>query len=346
MKLTTDIIKNKNVLGLIVLILLSALVFYLELSSTPTSITYREEIFKKIIEFSLSIGIGWFIQKIISEEESQKSLKKFALSAYRRIIDIQSTLSRLINTIQAIRNRYPEDKQNELDTIMGMALGIKDTVSSSSADWIDILGEDLKKKGRIEQLEIEEMKLNVLSVEKENKEEIKLRIKELREEIDNIRSDLPTMLQANLNSSNEKWGPFPPKFSETTHAYFMTSINNFSAIFINVNGYGKQDIPISGLSKKPPLFIRANFGMHQIGLTVNIPNQFGGFITNPEGIEVDPTDFAATLLGILTKVFKPINFEGEFSIEISDYEFYGSSRNKQTQIIKILVPHDFILKND
>ncbi|MFN8434174.1 MAG: hypothetical protein U0V18_09135 [Anaerolineales bacterium] len=77
---------------LIAILVFTIIIFAWEILSPNSESTQKEEILFKAFEFALPIIIGWYLQKIQSRGEVNKSIKKLAVSAYRRIKDVEKLL--------------------------------------------------------------------------------------------------------------------------------------------------------------------------------------------------------------------------------------------------------------
>ncbi len=132
------------------------------------NLTQRELNLITGLQFISSIWFGWVISSIFSEQEFQQRQKKFAISAYRRIKEIEITLERLLNRLASKMSRN-QTLNKELDVIKEMALSLKTTTRSSKADWADIIGEEIKTLEKIEGVEREE---RTEGVEREERTEL------------------------------------------------------------------------------------------------------------------------------------------------------------------------------
>jgi len=100
-----------------------------------------------------SIAIGWVLQRIQSRDDFRKSIKQFAISAYRRILDIEKAVSRLSGVLIDDTVKRSPDEVIRMKALYKLVEGISDTVNSSAADWADILDQEIKKKDKIQELE-------------------------------------------------------------------------------------------------------------------------------------------------------------------------------------------------
>ena len=75
--------------------------FVAEISTAGT--TPREASLFRALEFIAAIVLGWLLQRIAAREEFSKSLREYAISAYRRISDIQKSVERFRSEIGRMR---------------------------------------------------------------------------------------------------------------------------------------------------------------------------------------------------------------------------------------------------
>ncbi len=107
-----------------------------------------------ILQFILSIAFGWIVTRIVTRKEFEESRRNFAISAYRRILDIRSSFEYLKaklaeKTQQSIANRA------DLELIGSMTFGIEQTIASSISDWADIIGKEIETVDAVRQLKAE-----------------------------------------------------------------------------------------------------------------------------------------------------------------------------------------------
>jgi len=163
----------------------------------------RETTLYTVLQLIISISFGWILQRIDSRRQYQQSLRQFALSAYRRISDIEKSVKKIKVTIVEKRINYPKDKAHELDILEVVVEELGNTVNSSILDWADIIGEEISKKEKIELLQIEQQELKSRLYNKSKDDETLQRLEEVREEINSLRSDLPLLLQKDLSTTSD-----------------------------------------------------------------------------------------------------------------------------------------------
>lgn len=144
-----------------------------------------------ILQFIFSLGFGWIITKITSTTEFYESQKRFALSAYRRIKEIEKAVERLIQrTNSGLTSLAVENNNNSLEAVNLMAIHIRETIRSSIADWADIIGEEIET---VDEIEKKEDELQKMYQEKTNSSDELL--EKISKDIANLKSSLPSELK-------------------------------------------------------------------------------------------------------------------------------------------------------
>jgi hypothetical protein len=98
----------------------------------------------------------WELSRISFRKEFAEGQKAFATAAFRRAREIEGATNRLISRAS---NRGPEaslELRNELDVILAIASGIQQAVRFSTADWADVIGDEIATIQKIEELTSEE----------------------------------------------------------------------------------------------------------------------------------------------------------------------------------------------
>jgi hypothetical protein len=334
-------IKNnlKDLIFLVMLSLGAIYNFYSEIQATNPS-QQTNSLFRAL-EFIFSLGIGWCLQRISSREEFQESLHKFAFSAYRRIKDIDRSVNKISSEIRQMRFNYPIERVHELDLIGVLAEEMNNTVNSSIADWGDIIGDDLKKKERIDELENEKLALTVKGIYSQNNTEINEKISEVKYEIQNLRAELPYI----PNIKDEGY-PRGGRISTVIMQSLISNIETSSCIFLKVAN-------ISELSKNQIANLINNQSISFCVEQVMIHLHFGAFdkdfkrlgeVENPfSESDVYGNDYVVTVMDLLNPVIiksgEPTGGPSFFSIP--NVEFHGGfSPNdfNNTNIFYVKVP--------
>lgn len=177
------------VLGLLAIasFVLQALTFSSKTAGTETALF-------NMLQFLLTIGFTWFTTRAISKSEFDKSLKRFAISAYRRIADIEKMIHRLRASISQMTQQSPKSSQNDLHIVAAIVEDTLQVVKSSIEDWADVIGDELIALERLRRLKREKAELRssaeLTGVLEPQAEEIK----NIETQIDHIRSKLPPNL--------------------------------------------------------------------------------------------------------------------------------------------------------
>jgi DNA repair ATPase RecN len=140
----------KNIVLLVLPLFLGGTATYFEITSG--NLTQRELILINALQFVSSIWFGWASSQIVSEQNFQERQKRFALSAYRRIKEIEYSVERLLSRIR-VKSASGNPATIELDAIREMVLSLRATARSSKADWADVIGEEIRTLEEIEEIE-------------------------------------------------------------------------------------------------------------------------------------------------------------------------------------------------
>lgn len=154
------------VLAILLLIATIATIILQILFSSPTSTKVETSLFS-VLQFVFSLAFSWLLARISLRSEFQESQKKFAISAYRRIIEINNAVNRLINRTTSHMGKAEDDTHHELDVITEIGIGIRESIRSSISDWADIIGEEIETVEKIQKIrEKQELeKFNNVSLE-------------------------------------------------------------------------------------------------------------------------------------------------------------------------------------
>ena len=278
----------------------------------------------KVTQFTSSIALGFYLQRIQSREEFQSSLKKFALSAYRRIIDIEKVINRLVEKIDYSKSNIDNTKVSDIEVIKELALSIKMTISSSIADWKDIIGEEVKLVERIGALETKEAIIKSTSQKStSDQEQANLMLDKINAELSNLRSELPIILQG-VNHMNDYAGPFSPEYSKTVEQFILNTVESTGYIPLMISPWNGDLKSI--LTINTPVQFRLDSAMFQVHMEISIGEQFSGEIINPFEPAVNRNDYVVTLNTFLSDVAVlqgnlPIEEGGPPAIIIRNVEF-------------------------
>jgi hypothetical protein len=121
--------------------------------------TQTEAALFNILQFSLSLTASVLLARASIGKEYHDRQRTLALSAFRRIREIELSLDRLTWYIsQKMESRGGSDC-GELETIGQSVLGLKASTNSALRDWSDIIGDQIEKIERMEELEKQRISL-------------------------------------------------------------------------------------------------------------------------------------------------------------------------------------------
>lgn len=332
-----DASKNKfDIVIIVILVVLSLGLIWFNYS-LPDSYRTTENFFVlQGSQFLASILLGYFLQRIQSREEFQNDLKKYALSAYRRIIDIGKIIDRLFLIADNAKVKADKGKVSEIDIIQEIIISAKFIISSSNADWVDIIGEELKKKERID--ELQELAAQIKSSPPKpaaQQKETNDQLEQIRKELYNLRSDLPFILQDNKRMDNYG-GPFEPKFSPIISRYIFDQVEKtgYVTLSIDIDPNKVEEF----IRKINSLVFISDAGMGQYHIGAIIEPDISGELVNPFENIVSTNDFAITLTDLLSDISKsqnqPVNDgRGLPYIKINGIEYVGVTEYLPYRII-------------
>ena len=182
----------------------------LQVLSLSDKTTKLETVLFNILQFLLAVGFAWFSTRAIVRGEFEVSLKRFAVSAYRRISDIENIVASLKSKVAEMRAKNPERDSHDLELIEAIVHDTARIISSSRADWSDVIGEEMLALETIRRLESEKAEIKISPATSVTKPDSDFRVKQIDQKIDTLVSRLPAPLQyqyearraENLNRGN------------------------------------------------------------------------------------------------------------------------------------------------
>jgi hypothetical protein len=99
-----------------------------------------------ILQFIFALWFSIIIAKYSFEKDYKKNQKRFALSAFRRIKEIDIWVDRII---EIIKRNDSDEVDNLAPMIHEMSLWIKRWIQSSIADWVDVIWEEVETFNKI-----------------------------------------------------------------------------------------------------------------------------------------------------------------------------------------------------
>ena len=178
--------------------ILALLTFVLHVRWSVVPLNARETTLFSILEFLLTLGFGWFSTRAISRAEFESSLKQFAISAYRRIADIETMLTRLQSQTRQVVGAEPglEPHLRAIDAVVG---DMSQLVRSSIADWTDVVGEELLTREQLARLEQERVDLRFELSTQNARPDAESRLRRVNQELSYLRNRLSRQLKPFLS---------------------------------------------------------------------------------------------------------------------------------------------------
>jgi hypothetical protein len=140
-----------SILALVVPLVLGGTATYMQIQYN-TQLSARELLLISATQFVASLWFGWVVSFIFSEKSFQDRQRKFAISAYRRIREIENAADRILSRTRSGAQNDQSASQC-LEILKEMVIGLRATVKSSKADWGDIIGEEIKTLEELEEVE-------------------------------------------------------------------------------------------------------------------------------------------------------------------------------------------------
>ena len=140
---------NLVVLVSIVLFIFSAIIaFYSIIVSTGRSLTALENSFLWLFGLVASITASFLITKQSTQKAALEIIKPHAKSAFRRLLSLYRSLSRVSNFIQETRENNVIDDNNLVLIIEAKITELIDTAGDALEDWRDIIPEQIEEVER------------------------------------------------------------------------------------------------------------------------------------------------------------------------------------------------------
>ena len=160
-----------------------------------------------VLQFIFSIIFAWILTRYSAKKEFEETQKKFAVAAYRRMLQLRETLRFLEFKIKEKTNASQEMKRN-FDSIEALTFGIEQTINSSISDWADIISDEIATMHELEQLKKEQdlflSDQNTGGLERVYKESLKQLVENHQKQIVALTKKLPPTLRS---TSEEEENP-------------------------------------------------------------------------------------------------------------------------------------------
>lgn len=267
-------LKPKNFLALALLIGVIGL-FFIQILRAETPSKTELALFN-ILQLVFSVGFSWIISSYFSENSFIESQKKFAIGSFRRIKEIERSITR---AQQLLSNKGSDGASisNENQPVMICLLSAQDAVNSSIADWGDIIGDEIHLTKEIARLK--NLRKGADKIEKEYIDNLKIKSShddEIIREIRWLKSELPSSLQ--IEEDDE------PNYFEISAALLNKEINETQEI--KLQGFWDKDdsfsMDLSNVSEGDTLFISRGFteNRRNVLLAHDADGNWLGVITN------------------------------------------------------------------
>jgi hypothetical protein len=181
--------------------LLSVGVFIAQPFVASSATTRIETVLFNCLQFLLTIGFTWFSTRAVSRIEFEQSIKRYAISAYRRIADIERLVGKLHTEVRTMIRSDPSN--SNLVVVEAMVSDSEQVIKSSIADWADVIGEELLALEKIKRLEREKVELKEEAPQETHEIDYEVALKSLNDEIAKLKSMLPARLQFVTDSTQD-----------------------------------------------------------------------------------------------------------------------------------------------
>lgn len=280
--------------------------------SGAENVTKTELALFNILQLIFSIGFSWIISSYFSEAGFIESQKKFAIGAFRRIKEIERSISRAQTLLNTDQNERDGKQLHRHQPVMISLMSAQDAVNSSIADWGDIIGDEIHLTKEISRLK--GLRKSADKFEKEYLDNLAKSKKE-DEDLDNEINELKSRLPASLRLEEEN----KDKMYEMAEYYLNEEMDTTGKIILN--GFWEKGDSFSGnlsnLSVGDTLYISRGFteNRRNVLLAYDKEDNWVGVITNKflsyhDDIHMDYDSFVEFFEHCLDYVFIPKSFGG------------------------------------
>ena len=294
--------------------------------------------FLDALKFFLAIAIGWHVQTLVSREEFETQLRRYALSAYRRVSDISLSVARIKGETLAKGTKDSDARARALHAIDAVADELANTVRSAIVDWADIIGNEILKVQRIEELR-QQARLGPLAREAASPPD---RMQEVELEIKNLKRQLPILLQASLGLQEDMM-PREGRLSLPALRSLLASVRDKSEVMLTIQHLASPDQPpLAGDQPQGPFtfWIDTAMGSDYLVARDRYRNDIGQVINPFEEEGVYHKDYHQTLLMVLpTHPETDPTGMGSFNVEGAEYA--GPAAQQGHFYIRIPIASDY-----
>ncbi len=291
-----DKLKSKTsiteIVPTITLAILSISTIALEIIFTNQNTTKIETTLFGILEIVFTVGFSWLLAKHSYRKDFEERQKSFAVAAYRRILEIERAINRLLERVTTKMNVANGELKLELDVIKEITTGLCDTTLSSVSDWSDIIGEEINKIREIETVRREEQSLKSQIYETQHlssnaESEYQEKIKELEMLKRSLIKSLPNNLQVVASSEkvrNDSAGTFFRRLKSIYEEKGSFQVEGFWADGDDKGFVGNLEdikpgniltVAISDLQKRESCFIVFDKNKQPVGMLFNQIHTWG-----------------------------------------------------------------------
>ncbi|MFQ5922110.1 MAG: hypothetical protein ACE5M4_04645 [Anaerolineales bacterium] len=250
----------------------------------------------EVVEFLISVGIGWVLQRLYSREQFRKELQSYGYSAYRRINDMRRSVTRFDRQVKKRLREEASSTRHVYELFQEIANSMSDTVRSSVADWAEIVGDEILRAERLRDLELEKASTEASS-EFDGGMEADETIQQVEQEISRLRDDLPLYLQLAVQGQSDIL-PRGGRKSRVIEDHFNLSDDAIGGILLEVQSFAElTDDAVALLRKGVPYAFYEDVaaGTSHLVLVDRDSKELGEIINSFEDSGVYHRDFIETL---------------------------------------------------
>lgn len=133
--------------GIILIAVALAIAIFFPMVATYRNLTGLENVLLQVFSFCIGLIGSYVLGRESASQAARELIKPHARSAFRRLLSLFRSLSRLATAIQAARQSNNPDPTTSLilDKLEGMVIEQIATADDALEDWRDIVPEDVKE---------------------------------------------------------------------------------------------------------------------------------------------------------------------------------------------------------
>lgn len=231
-------LKPWEIILLFILCLFVIIVVVLQvIFSSPTTTKLETALFS-ILQFILSLAFSWILARLSLKNEFIQSQKTFAISAYRRIFEINLAVERLISRTKFHLQDSISQENHELDVITEISYGIRESIRSSISDWAEIIGDEIEKVEKISKLSEQEFEHSEMVLGENSKKDTVDELQKISSQIELLSNSLPPELR--YVSKTNAIASFKDKLARAKSSFVEEKVNNGNVKLggYSLKGYG------------------------------------------------------------------------------------------------------------